>query len=63
VRVHWSKFLTAALQQRAPSGKGTVDATPSQNAEVVDDGTGWTVLTTQRPGVYVLRGSLSGLLR
>jgi hypothetical protein len=62
VRVHWSKFLTAALQQRAPSGTGTVDATPAQNAELVDDGTGWTVMTTHRPGIYVLRGSISGIL-
>jgi hypothetical protein len=63
VRVHWSRFLTAALQARAPSGRGTVDATPSENADVLNDGSGWTVLTTHKPGVYVLRGSLSGLLR
>jgi hypothetical protein len=60
--VHWSKFLTAALQQRAATGKGTVDATPAQNAELVDDGTGWTVMTTHKPGIYVLRGSISGIL-
>jgi hypothetical protein len=63
VRVHWSKFLTAALQERGPSGKETVDATPFQDADLVDDGTGWTVLTTRKPGIYVLRGSLSGILR
>ncbi|MDT4921986.1 MAG: hypothetical protein QOI15_2888, partial [Pseudonocardiales bacterium] len=32
-------------------------------ARLVDDGTGWTLLTADAPGVYVLRGSLSGLLR
>jgi hypothetical protein len=63
VRVRWSRFLTAALQEPTPSGRGTVDATPSQNADLVDDGSGWTVLTTHKPGVYLLRGSLSGLLR
>lgn len=60
VRVRYSRFLTAALQQRAPSGRGTVDAKPSQRARLVNDGSGWTVLTTQKPGIYVLRGSLSG---
>jgi hypothetical protein len=63
VRIHYSKFLTAALQQKPPSGKGLVDAKPAQKAKLVDDGSGWTVMTTHRPGVYVLRGSISGLLR
>jgi hypothetical protein len=62
VRVHWSRFLTAALQAPAAPGQGRADATPSENADLVDDGSGWTVLTTHKPGVYVLRGSLSGLL-
>lgn len=48
VRVRWSKFLHAADQPAA---------TP---ATVVDDGSGWTSLSTVSPGVYVLRGSLSG---
>lgn len=63
VRVRWSKFLSAVRQEPAPSGSGTVDAHPYQRAELRDDGTGWTVLTTPRPGTYVLRGSLRGLLR
>jgi hypothetical protein len=63
VRVRWSKFLTAALQQRKQSGKGTVDATPAVHAKLADDGSGWTVLTSDKPGVYVLRGSISHLLR
>ena len=63
LRLRWSKFLSAVLQSQAPVGKGTVDATPSQHAELVDDGTGWTVLRSHKPGVYVLRGSLSGILR
>jgi len=59
VRVRWSKFLAAQLQ--APGRPGhTVDAVPSVSARVADDGSGWTVLTTKRAGVYVLRGSLRG---
>jgi hypothetical protein len=64
IRVHWSKYLSAVLQQRAPSGPGRVDAVPAEHATVTDDGSGWTVLTTQQPGVYVLRGSLgAGLFK
>lgn len=55
VRVRWSKFLVAALSDSAP-GTAPVLAT------VVDDGTGWSRLTTSEPGTYVLRGSLKGLL-
>lgn len=62
VRVHWSKFLSAVLQQHAPSGPGYIDADPTVRGTVADDGTGWTVLTTPRPGTYMLRGSLRGLL-
>jgi hypothetical protein len=62
VRVRWSKFLAAALQQPDPSGPGLVDATPAVPAQVADDGTGWTTVTTPRAGTYVLRGSLRGLL-
>jgi hypothetical protein len=63
VRVRWSKFLTASLQGPGRVGH-TVDAVPSVSAAVLDDGSGWTTLTTKRAGVYVLRGSLrGGLLR
>jgi hypothetical protein len=62
VRVRWSKFLSAVLQERAPSGTGTVDTHPLVRAQVADDGTGWTVLTVHKPGTYLLRGSLRGLL-
>ena len=63
VRVRWSKFLAAQLQGAGKVGH-TVDAVPSVSAQVADDGSGWTTLTTKRPGVYVLRGSLrGGLLR
>jgi hypothetical protein len=63
VRLRWSKFLTAALQARAAAGSPLTDAQPTVRAELVDDGDGWTVLTTAEPGTYVLRGSLRGLLR
>jgi hypothetical protein len=59
VRVRWSKFLTAALQVRGPRGT-PVDARPAVRAQLKDDGTGWTRLTTARAGMYVLRGSLRG---
>jgi hypothetical protein len=62
VRVRWSKFLSAVLQDRGPAGPGTVDADPIQRALVADDGFGWTVVTTHRPGTYMLRGSIRGLL-
>jgi hypothetical protein len=60
VRVRWSKYLTAVLQERAPTGPGLVDAQPPVRAELADDGTGWTVLTVRKAGTYVLRGSLRG---
>ncbi len=61
VRVRWSKFLSAVLQEPAASGRATVDADPVVRGELVDDGTGWTVLTTRVAGTYELRGSLRGL--
>jgi hypothetical protein len=61
VRLRWSKFLSAVLQQRGPAGR-LVDAVPVVRAELRDDGTGWTVMTAGTPGVYVLRGSLRGVL-
>lgn len=64
LRLRWSKYLSAVLQEHATSGPGLVDAVPAEHAKLVDDGSGWTVLTAQRPGVYVLRGSLgSGLFK
>ncbi len=59
VRVRWSKFLTAALQAPGPGGR-TVDSVPLVTARVIEDGSGWTTLTTAKPGTYVLRGSLRG---
>jgi hypothetical protein len=53
LRVRWSKFLHAAL--REPGGE-----LGKTSAKVVDDGAGWTRITTKTPGVYVLHGSLSG---
>ena len=50
VRVRWSKFLHAD------------DPGAKLSARVVDDGAGWTTVTTPAPGVYVLHGSLSGVL-
>jgi hypothetical protein len=55
LRIRWSKFLHA--EDKAPGGASTP-------ARVIDDGSGWTTVTTTVPGTYVLRGSLSGgLLR
>lgn len=59
VRVRWSKYLAASLQG-APHGGKTADAVPAVRARVVNDGSGWTTLTTTKPGTYVLRGSLRG---
>ncbi|MGI8761831.1 MAG: hypothetical protein ACR2LF_11180 [Jatrophihabitantaceae bacterium] len=50
VRVRWSKFLHAA------------ERSTNLAASVSDDGAGWTSLRTTAPGVYVLGGSLGGLL-
>jgi multisubunit Na+/H+ antiporter MnhC subunit len=63
VRLRWSKFLAAALQRPDPAKPGTIDSRPALLADVADDGSGWTLLTTTRPGTYELRGSLRGLLR
>lgn len=56
VRVRWSKFLGATLLLAHPGHPGTVRQ--SVTAAVVDDGTGWTTVTTKQPGVYRLSGSL-----
>lgn len=46
LRLRYSKYLAVT----SPAGSG---------ATITDDGTGWSVLTTRRPGVYVLSGSLT----
>lgn len=51
LRLRYSKFLSAVSRGGRVSGA------------VRDDGTGWTVLTTPRPGVYVLHGDLTRPLR
>jgi hypothetical protein len=51
VRVRWSKFLTAQQTNPQQTNQGA-------QATVVNDGSGWTVLRTSTPGVYVLKGSL-----
>ena len=64
VRLRWSKFLTAARQDPGRSRADPVDANARARAEIDNDGSGWSTLTTTRPGTYVLRGSLrGGLLR
>lgn len=63
LRLRYSRFLAAALQQSTPNGRGTADAVPAVRAQVAGDGSGWATLTTPQAGVYVLRGSLRGLLR
>jgi hypothetical protein len=61
VRLRWSKFLAATLQEPDPSGPGWMDVTtPRVRAQVADDGSGWTIVTTAKAGTYVLRGSLRG---
>lgn len=60
VRVRWSKFLEGTRQQTADSSG---NPPPTVSAQIVDDGSGWTTMTTPRPGTYVLHGSITGLLR
>ena len=45
VRVRWSKFLSVESPVDAPA------------ASLTHDGYGWTLLTTQQSGLYVLHGS------
>lgn len=61
VRVRWSKFLDGALVQ-GPPRPGELQPPPVA-AQVRDDGSGWTTVTAPQAGSYVLRGSISGLLR
>jgi len=53
VRVRWSHYLGAVLKQSAPGVKAVT-------AKVVDDGSGFTNVTTPQAGDYVLSGSLTG---
>lgn len=55
VRVRWSQYLDAVLKHPA----ATSGAKPV-TARVADDGSGWTSVTTPRPGDYVLSGNLTG---
>jgi len=55
VRVRWSKFLTASPSLPAGSSNDVEDA---DRPELAKDPSGWTVLTTDRPGTYVLHGLL-----
>jgi hypothetical protein len=77
VRVRWSKFLGAAMRPAAagsaasghagqtPSPRASTSAakTPEVTAKVRDDGSGWTKITTTKPGDYVLSGSIGGIAR
>ncbi len=63
VRVRWSKFLEATLRRPVRPGSSTAPAEPEVDAQVVDDGFGWTRITSSRPGTYVLQGNISGIVR
>ena len=63
LRLRYSKFLAAARHKTTAAGPDAADAVPGVHARLADDGSGWTTLTTSKPGVYVLHGSLRGLLR
>ena len=52
IRVRYSKFLIADIAGR-----------PDSAAQVQDDGSGWTTLTTRRAGTYTLHGDVAGPLR
>jgi len=57
VRVRYSRFLHAFVPPPAGAAK---NATPTE-AEVEDDGTGWTLITTDVAGTYFLQGSITKL--
>jgi len=57
VRVRWSRYLDAVLKVPHPT---SAQVAPPVVAEVADDGSGWTTLTTDRPGDFVLSVSLTG---
>jgi hypothetical protein len=54
VRIRWSKFLAVVPKVSVRTPDMVED---SYRATLVEDGAGWTVLTTSRPGTYVLAGS------
>jgi len=55
VRIRWSPFLQASPSLPAATPDEVEDAF---QAELHEDRTGWTTLTTSRPGTYVLSGVL-----
>ena len=61
VRVRFSGFLSARLQTTTTEDGRTILAPvgPAVVATLADDGSGWTRLTTTRPGTYLLAGNLS----
>lgn len=62
VRIRYSRYLNAALLP--PAGGRTRSTRPAAVlARITDDGTGWTVITTTRPGEYRITGSIAGLIR
>jgi hypothetical protein len=66
VRVRYSRFLRASLDVPPATEPKTSTTSPASKLSpatvmVSDDGFGWTVLTTTRPGTYYLHGTISGL--
>jgi hypothetical protein len=55
VRIRWSRFLTASPSLPAGTSDDVEDA---YHPALSKDPSGWTVLTTDRPGTYVLHGLL-----
>ena len=55
VRIRWSRFLTASPSLPAETSDDVVD---TYRPALVRDPSGWTILTTNRPGTYVLQGML-----
>lgn len=55
VRIRWSKFLMAPPSLPAETSDDVVD---TYRPVLAQDPSGWTVLTTNRPGTYVLQGLL-----
>ncbi|MDH2416270.1 hypothetical protein [Nocardioides sp. CER19] len=55
LRIRWSRFLTVSPSLPRDAGDAVED---SYRPSLAADGSGWTVLTTDRAGTYVLRGLL-----
>jgi hypothetical protein len=55
VRIRWSMFLTASPSLPAEASDHVED---TYRPALVRDPSGWTILTTNRPGTYVLQGML-----